>query len=232
MGSVDRSPRAPTIGETILRESLTGRELFRLPLHGAALMRAPRGTGGPVLLLPGLAATDASLAPLRGFLARLGHDPRPSGLGRISPDVAHTVPLVLERLREIRRETGRPVALVGQSIGGVLARESTRLAPSLVRRIVTFGTPVTGGPDFTATRTRYTSEQRRRIRAAIAARARVPIPVPITAIWSPNDGIVAPSACIDRVIDHVEHVEVSSSHLGMGLDPDVWLIVAKRLALD
>ncbi len=27
----------------------------------------------------------------------------------------------------------------------------------------------------------------------------------------------------------VEHVEVSSTHLGMGIDPDVWRIIADRL---
>jgi hypothetical protein len=29
----------------------------------------------------------------------------------------------------------------------------------------------------------------------------------------------------------VEHVEVSSTHSGMGIDPDVWAIVADRLAV-
>ena len=227
---MDRGARAPTIAETLAREALTGRELFRLPMRAPWLARAPRGDGGPVLLLPGLAATDASLVPLRNYLGRLGHDARSLGLGRIGPNVAHTVPLVIERIRAIRDECGRKVALVGQSIGGVLARESTRQDPTLVRRIVTFGTPVTGGPEFTATRTAYTPEQRRRIQDVIDARNRVPIGVPITAIWSKNDGIVAPAACIDRVQAGVEHVEVSSSHLGMGLDPDVWTIVAKRLA--
>ena len=35
-----------------------------------------------------------------------------------------------------------------------------------------------------------------------------------------------------RIDDHspdVENIEVSSSHLGMGIDPDVWAIVARRL---
>jgi extradiol dioxygenase family protein len=55
--------------------------------------------------------------------------------------------------------------------------------------------------------------------------------VPVTAIWSANDGIVSPAASIDRN-GTVENVEVTSSHLGMGFDPDVWRIVARRLALD
>jgi hypothetical protein len=54
----------------------------------------------------------------------------------------------------------------------------------------------------------------------------------VTAIWSANDGIVSPAACIDRRHPHVENVEVTSSHLGMGFDPDVWRVVATRLALD
>ena len=136
---------------------------------------------------------------------------------------AHDLDVRLEQ-EHVRTD---PHAVVG---GGVLARESTRQDPSLVRRIVTFGTPVTGGPEYTATRTAYTPEQRRRIQDVIDARNRVPIGVPITAIWSKNDGIVAPAACIDHVQAGVEHVEVTSSHLGMGLDPDVWTIVAKRLA--
>jgi extradiol dioxygenase family protein len=52
----------------------------------------------------------------------------------------------------------------------------------------------------------------------------------ITAVYSKRDGIVAWEACIDRASPHVEHVEVSSSHLGMALDPTVWRLVAERLA--
>jgi hypothetical protein len=37
-------------------------------------------------------------------------------------------------------------------------------------------------------------------------------------------------ASIDRTSPHVEHVEVRSTHAGMGIDPDVWEIVATRLA--
>jgi hypothetical protein len=223
-------PRAPTLAETLLRESLTGRELLRLPMHTPALLRAPRGDGGPVLLVPGLGATDASLLPLRRFLERLGHDPHGLQLGRMTADVRGTMPHVLARIRQLQQRSGRKLAVVGQSIGGVLAREAAREEPALVRRIVTFGSPVVGGPEHTATSVYYTAAERERIRARVAERARVPIVVPVTAIWSRNDGIVAPAACIDHATPAVEHVEVTSSHLGMGFDPDVWMIVARRLA--
>jgi pimeloyl-ACP methyl ester carboxylesterase len=227
---MNQRPRAPTLAETLSREARAGRELFRLPMHAAGLRRLPRGRGRPVLLLPGLAATDLSLSALGRFLRRLGHDTHHLGVGRITSDVAGTVPLVLERLRQIAgRDT---VALVGQSLGGVLAREAARQEPHLVRRIVTFGSPVVGGPDYTATRNRYTARERDEIRRRIDERSRIPLPVPVTAIWSANDGIVSPAASIDRRNGHVENVEVTSSHLGMGFDPDVWRVVAMRLALD
>ena len=225
-----RQPRAPTLAETFAREACSGRELFRLPMHAAGLRRMPHGTGRPVLLLPGLAATDVSLLALGRFLRRLGHDAHQLGLGRITSDVAGTVPLVLERIRQVAG--GDTVALVGQSLGGVLAREAARQEPHLVRRIVTFGSPVVGGPDYTATRNRYTAQERDEIRRRVDERSRIPLPVPVTAIWSANDGIVSPAACIDRRHGDVENVEVTSSHLGMGFDPDVWRVVARRLALD
>ena len=66
--------------------------------------------------------------------------------------------------------------------------------------------------------------------ALIDERNRIPIRVPVTAVYSRRDGIVAWQACIDEHNPHVEHVEVSSSHLGMGLDPAVWLLAARLLA--
>jgi pimeloyl-ACP methyl ester carboxylesterase len=223
-------PRAPTLAETLAREARAGRELFRLPIHAASLRRLPRGVGRPVLLLPGLAATDLSLLALGRFLRRLGHDTHPLDLGRITTDVVGTVPLVLERIRHLARND--TVALVGQSLGGVLAREAARQEPHLVRRIITLGSPVVGGPEYTATRNRYTARERDAIRRRAAERSRIPLPVPVTAIWSANDGIVSPAASVDHRDATVENVEVTSSHLGMGFDPDVWRVVARRLALD
>jgi triacylglycerol esterase/lipase EstA (alpha/beta hydrolase family) len=184
-----------------------------------------------VVLVPGLGATDASLAPLRAHLRRLGHDARSAALGRIGRDVAATAARLEAQVQTIAATTGEPVALVGQSLGGVLAREVARRDSTVVRRVITFGTPVVGGPAYTATRHGYSPIELERIRAVAAERSRVPIGLPVTAIWSRNDGVVAPAACIDASTD-VEHVEVTSSHLGMGLDPDVWTVVADRLARD
>jgi pimeloyl-ACP methyl ester carboxylesterase len=184
------------------------------------------------VLVPGLGATDASLAALRHHLRRLRHDARPADLGRMTHDVVANARRLREHVARLADETGDSVALVGQSIGGVLSREVARHAPELVRRVITFGTPVLGGPEYTATGRRYSAEERARIRQVIAERRRTPIRVPVTAMWSRNDGIVSPAACVDGDDPGIEHVEVTSSHLGMGFDPDVWLVVADRLARD
>ena len=52
----------------------------------------------------------------------------------------------------------------------------------------------------------------------------------MTAIFTRRDGIVAWQACIDRSTAGVEHIEVASTHIGLGIDPDVWETVARTLA--
>lgn len=212
------------------KELLVGRDLARLVWRAPALRSLPTGTGDPVVCVTGFGAADASLAPLRGLLRRLGHDARPSGLGRIGDDVeSQTVRLgeSTERLAERRRQ---PVALVGWSIGGILCREVARRFPHAVDRVITFGTPVEGGPSYTSLAWRYSDTELAEIRAEIERWRPTRINAPITAIWSRNDGIVSPGACIDHDSPNVEHLEVDATHVGLAYDPTVWTIVAERLA--
>lgn len=103
-----------------------------------------------------------------------------------------------------------------------------------MRQIVTLGTPVVGGPRYTVAAGAY----RRRgydlaeIERYVAQRNQVPIRVPITAIYSRDDAIVAWGACLDRTSPDVEHLEVRTSHLGLTLSPEVYRLVARRLAKD
>jgi alpha-beta hydrolase superfamily lysophospholipase len=211
-------------------EALAGLEALRLAAKTPSLWAAPSGDGGPVILTPGLGATDRSLLPLRRFLRDKRHDARSAGFGRIHLDVPALAELLIQLSATVAAERGRKVALVGWSLGGVLSRETARRRPDLVERVITFGTPVAGGPAHTAFGRRYTPAELERIDRIGRQRRAHPIEVPITAIWSRRDGVVAPRACIDDVSPDVENVEVSSTHLGMGIDPDVWLIVARRLA--
>lgn len=212
------------------RELLVGRDLARLVLRAPELRRLPTGSGGTVVCVTGFGAGDVSLAPLRALLRRLGHDALPAGLGRVNDDVESQTLELGAQVSELAERGGAPVALVGWSIGGVVSREVARRFPDSVRRVITFGTPVEGGPSYTALAWRYPESRLAEIRSEIERWHRIPIAVPITAIWSRNDGIVTPAACIDHRSPDVDHVEVDSTHVGMGYDPRVWTIVADRLA--
>ena len=60
------------------------------------------------------------------------------------------------------------------------------------------------------------------VQALLRRRERMPIRVPITALYSKTDGVVPWRA-------DVEHIEVSSSHVGFGVNAQVFRIVAERL---
>lgn len=224
-------PLRPPSGNKVLKESLTVLQVPRLALRTPSLLfRSPRGTKQPALFLPGLRAGDASNAPMRAFLRQKNFKAYGWGLGTNNGDVEGQLPGVVARTEDLFERSGEPIALVGWSLGGVLAREVARERPELVSQVITYGTPVIGGPLYTSVSGVYTPEERRLIAERVAERNRVPIEVPITAMYSKRDGIVAWRACLDSFSPDVTMIEISSTHVGMGIDPDVWQIVSERLA--
>lgn len=226
-------PGGPPTVRAVLGELGSGLAAARLAGALPRLLAAPRGDGHTVVDIPGWKAPELSGAPLRAYLRALGYDARGWGLGTNTGDPRRDVEKLTRTILGLVEETGRPVSLVGWSLGGVIAREVARQHPEAVRRVVTYGTPVVGGPRFTAVARAYGPEAS--IAAETVARrldAESPIRVPLTAVFTRRDGIVAWEACIDRVSPSVEHVEVGSTHIGMGLDPDVWQVVADRLATE
>lgn len=187
-------------------------------------------TGRVVVDVPGWKAPEATGWPLRTYLRRLGWDARGWGYGTNTGSPDADADRLTAQVVALAAEHG-PVALVGWSLGGVISREVARRRPDAVRRVVTYGTPVVGGPSFTAVAPLYPARQRRRM-SEVSARAErdAPLRVPVTALLSRRDGVVAWESCVDRTSTDVEHVEVGSPHLGMGIDPDVWRVVADRLA--
>jgi pimeloyl-ACP methyl ester carboxylesterase len=208
------------------------REAPRRWLRRTELDAAPHGDGRIVLVLPGLGVGDASTFRLRRYLRAHGFDARGWGLGRHRPDVPATLARLLPSLEELAAERGRPVALVGWSLGGVLARELGRLRPDLVARVVTLGSPVMGGLRHTAIAGFYRIQgwDLDDVAARVERASRVPLRVPVTAIWSRGDGIVAWQACVDTETPGAENLEVSSVHWGLGFDPDVLVAIAASLA--
>src|ERR1700746_4094292 len=102
-----------------------GAFLGALPL----LSMAPRGDGHPVLVLPGLIASDVSTRPLRAFLRNRGYAVSGWRHGRnlaLRPGVQHAM---TDLLKELNDTTGRKVSVVGWSLGGLYARQLAKMMP-------------------------------------------------------------------------------------------------------
>jgi pimeloyl-ACP methyl ester carboxylesterase len=188
-----------------------------------------RADAGPVLVIPGLLATDASTWPLRRRLTDRGfavyswdlgvnRGPRPGVLRRLAT-----------RVRSIARQHDQPVQLVGWSLGGVLARVIANRTRAYVSRVVTLGSPLSGnpscsrlGPVFRAACGAIDSTRLRRL-------LRESKTVPVTSIFSPSDGVVAWEASAE-VGAEGKAIVVESTHLGLVVNPQVLEVVANELA--
>src|SRR5215471_2535774 len=194
---------------------------------------AVRGRGQKVIVLPGFCAPDAATHRLRHFLKRQNFDPQPWDCGpNLGP--TRTILSSLDRLiQDSAEKQGAPVALVGISLGGTIAREVAKRQPDCVSRIVTMvspvklpvATPLAPLAKFTALV--WDGDARDAI-----ARVSEPPPVPLTAIVNPKDGVVDWRACMPDPSPNVEVISIEGTHMTMGSNPNVQRIVAARLALD
>lgn len=198
--------------------------------RGLAQEPLPRGSA-TVLVIPGFRTGDEVTWVLRRSLSALGHRVHGWALGMNHGDVPALLPRLVRRVLQLADEG--PIHLVGWSLGGFLAREVARDHPELVAQVLTLGSPVTGGPKYTAAAGYYRKRlgvDLDELERSIAARDEVPIRVPVTAIFSPIDAVVCPAACVDTIHRHVEHRVVDCCHFGMGFSPEVLTILAERLS--
>jgi pimeloyl-ACP methyl ester carboxylesterase len=196
------------------------------------LQTALRGDGHPVLVLPGLIATDFSTLLLRFYLDGLGHDVHGWQLGRNLGPRQGVVDSMHRRVEELHARQGRTVSLVGWSLGGTYARLLAAGRPDLVRCVITLGSPLNSGSESTRADRLYrwvSGEPKVDVRTAQAVRQAPPVPA--TSIYSRSDGVVAwRSSAQEDEGPVAENVEVFGSHFGLGGHPAVLYAVADRLA--
>lgn len=205
-----------------------GASLAALPI----LLSAPRGDGHPVLVFPGLIASDISTGPLRRYLKDRNYAAHRWGLGRNfgpRPGVLSGCERLVSALYE---KYGRKVSLIGWSLGGVYARETAKQVADKVRSVITLGTPFAGHPRATNAWQVYEYVSGERVdddRRDWSEIKRAP-PVPTTSIYSRTDGIVAWQLSVQDPAPQTENIEVEASHVGLGVNPAVLYAVADRLA--
>jgi triacylglycerol lipase len=210
-------------------------------LRGGPVGGAGGGAGestddaGPVLLVPGFLAGDATLAAMSASLRRRGFRTYRSRILANVGCTASAVGVLEARLEDIAERRGSRVQVVGHSLGGMIARGLAARRPDLVSGIVTMGSPMMApaahhrvlswGVDALV---RLSSLglpglMTQECVAGSCARqsfdeSRAPLApgVGFTAIYSHHDGIVDWRACIDPT---AVPVRVSASHCGMAFDP-------------
>jgi pimeloyl-ACP methyl ester carboxylesterase len=215
---------------------LEGRAIHEFGVFVGALpllSLAPKGDGHPVLVLPGLVASDTSTRPLRRFLESRGYAVSGWRQGRnlgLREGVQHAM---VDLVHELNDMHGRKVSLVGWSLGGLYARQLAKMMPERVRSVITLGSPFAAGPKATNAWRVYEMASGRRADEEDAhfggSLAGAP-PVPTTAIFSRTDGVCAWQGCREKPSAMSESIEVESSHCGMGHHPAAVYAVADRLA--
>ena len=195
------------------------------------LQLTPRGDGHPVLVLPGLVASDMSTRLLRRYLEGRGYDAHGWGLGRNLGPREGIEDGMIAKLEALHAKSGRKVSLIGWSLGGVYARLLAARHPQWVRSVVTLGSPFTGSARATNAWRVYegvsgqSAEDPRRMK-----QVRPTPPVPTTSIFSRSDGVVAWRCSVEEPGPQSENIEVIASHLGLGAHPAVLYALADRLA--
>jgi pimeloyl-ACP methyl ester carboxylesterase len=213
-----------------------GRAMADFGLYLAArplLPRLPQGDGHPVLVLPGLLADDTSTRALRTVLRRLGYRVHGWRLGRNIGPTAVCVQGMRDRIDDLSDRYGRPVSLVGWSLGGIFARDLARRTPDSVRQVVTLGSPfrLTRHTQSRASKVfdRYSHLHVEHWALPLEPDGE-PLPVPATSIYSHFDGIVHWQTCLDTPGERCENIAVMASHLGLGHNPAAIWAIADRLA--
>jgi triacylglycerol lipase len=231
----------------IWREARLGLEavsLLRDPILSGAGVEA--GCGQPVLLIPGFLAGDNSLSLMTSWLERTGHSPHGAGISVNADCAARDVDRLTGQLDKLAVAEGRPIAIVGQSRGGLYARVLAVRRPQLVSGIVTLGSthvdPRAVHP-FVSFQARALSLlgslgapgllsdscYRGECCAGVTRELSgvFPTDVGFVSVYSRGDGIVDWRACLDPA---AECVEVESSHCGMSVHPGAYRVISRALS--
>jgi hypothetical protein len=184
--------------------------------------------GPPVLVIPGWVASDRTTLGLRKALAEAGWRVHGWNMGFNRGARADTLERLRRRLAALGG--GKPVLLVGWSLGGVYARELARLVPDQVSAVVTLGSPFSGDPHQNNVWRLYELIARHKVDEPPVPRITDKPPVPHLAIWSRRDGIVAPRSA--RGLEHERDaaVELRCTHMAFGVSKRVGRHVAREIA--
>jgi len=205
----------------LLREVPAAARLLAAQLHAHPRIR-PVGSQSPVIVIPGLLTPDILTRPIRLALGAGGHRTWGWGQGFNTGAKRRKFAGLLDRLDRVAWATGERVALVGWSLGGLYAREAAKRRADKISAVVTLGTPFSHGlRDNNAWKLYEAVNDHDVDHPPIRVAADQKPPVRTVAIWSRQDGIVAPASARGRPGEADEHIEVRCPHNELVSHPDV-----------
>jgi len=223
----------PPPAGAIFRELWAPLDWLRTLTQFIRLKQVRSGKQRPIMLLPGYSHGHFSMTPLKRFLRYKGYDMYDWGIGRNEGHFDVYIQTVGERVDALSEELGEPITLIGWSLGGAIAREIARLRPSSVREVITMGTPLIGGPKYTSGAAKFASDHGIDIEGfelEVHERNSAGLKQPLTVIYTKTDGVVGWTAAVDLYNRHARNICVKSTHFGLGINADVWVIIAETLA--
>ena len=168
-----------------------------------------------VILLPGFATGPGRMRYLARQLEKAGHKVKRWGLGHNLGAREDTIDLLADRVRAVEARYGKPVVLVGWSMGGVFAREVAKQVPDSVAKVITMGSPFSHSPYSNNAWRAYQIVAGHRVEAPpIAADTRVKPPVETVAFWSPRDGVISRRAACGIAGERDRAVALRCTHVG------------------
>ena len=183
------------------------------------------------MVIPGFFASDRSTLGLQRALAKEGYRVFGWGLGRNFGARADTLDRIVARLESV--SPGRPVTLVGWSLGGIYAREVAKQRPDLVARAITLGAPFAGDPRANNVWRLYEVVSRHPVdQPPLNVDLATKPPVPTIAFWSRRDGIVAPACARGFEGQTDQQVELDCSHMGFATSARAFRGIAAALRAD
>ncbi|MEX1194407.1 MAG: hypothetical protein WD904_00860 [Dehalococcoidia bacterium] len=102
----------------------------------------PSGDGGAVVTVPGFMCPDIFMFELHGWLRRNGYRPYYSGINVNADCPGELAERLAVTVRRAVKATGRPVRIVGHSLGGIIGRRVAVEQPEDVSQLIFMGTPL------------------------------------------------------------------------------------------
>ncbi|WP_285713140.1 esterase/lipase family protein [Erythrobacter oryzae] len=183
---------------------------------------APSANPQVVMLLPGFGAHPMRMRYLARQLESAGHIAKRWGLGFNWGPTEERFDQVEQRLLELHARHGQKVVLIGWSLGGLYAREIAKRQPESVAKVISMGSPFSGSPRANNVWRAYQFITGHSVDAPpIAAELHVKPPVETVALWSANDGVIAPRCAAGRPGERDRAVALRCTHMGFTYDPQV-----------